>query len=161
MRALLFTLAYGLQSVAAASTPVPADSGESVQASCSLSTFTKAGLLPQGASIENVTSVPQNGAYGEGAANLGYPTNPTGLPSLCAVIAKVISSNESSYRFGLFLPSPNQWTGRFLAVGNGGFAGGINWLDMYVLTIFSILHLSRYPSSISAPNSNPCLLSYN
>ncbi|KAH8123743.1 feruloyl esterase [Trichoderma asperellum] len=130
MRALLFTLAYGLQSVAAASTPVPADSGESVQASCSLSTFTKAGLLPQGASIENVTSVPQNGAYGEGAANLGYPTNPTGLPSLCAVIAKVISSNESSYRFGLFLPSPNQWTGRFLAVGNGGFAGGINWLDM-------------------------------
>ncbi|EHK50336.1 hypothetical protein TRIATDRAFT_289105 [Trichoderma atroviride IMI 206040] len=92
------------------------------------STFTK--VLPQGASIEKVASVPQNGQYGEGAADLNYPYNPTGLPALCAVTVKVVSSNESSYRFGLFLPSSSQWTGRLLAIGNGGFGGGINWLDM-------------------------------
>lgn len=38
------------------------------------------------------------------------------------------SSPSSSFRFGIFLPT--QWNGRFLTVGNGGFAGGINWLDM-------------------------------
>jgi uncharacterized protein with LGFP repeats len=144
MKALLFTLAYGLQSVAAASLRVRSDLGESVQATCSLSTFTKAGLLPQGASIEKVSSVPQNGTYGEGAADLNYPYNPTGLPALCAVTVKVISSNESSYRFGLFLPSSSQWTGRLLAIGNGGFGGGINWLDMYVVGISSILPYFLY-----------------
>lgn len=139
MRVPLFTLAYALQSVAAASPPVRSHSGKSVQATCSVSTFTQAGLLPQGASIEKVSSVSQNGAYGEGASDLNYPYNPTGLPALCAVTVKVASSNESSYRFGLFLPSASQWTGRLLAIGNGGFGGGINWLDMYVLSMSSPL----------------------
>ncbi|PYH94355.1 feruloyl esterase B precursor [Aspergillus ellipticus CBS 707.79] len=34
----------------------------------------------------------------------------------------------TTYNFGLFLP--NEWNERFLAVGNGGYAGGINWIDM-------------------------------
>ncbi|CAK7200144.1 hypothetical protein SEUCBS139899_002834 [Sporothrix eucalyptigena] len=52
---------------------------------------------------------------------------PTNLPPLCAIIVNVTSSPSSSYRFGLLLP--NFWNSRFLAVGNGGFAGGINWLS--------------------------------
>lgn len=140
MKALLFTFAYALHSVAAASLPVHSDSDESVQATCSSSTFTK--VLPQGASIEKVATVPQNGQYGEGAADLNYPYNPTGLPALCAVTVKVVSSNESSFRFGLFLPASNQWTGRLLAIGNGGFGGGINWLDMYVLVSHAVLLIS-------------------
>ncbi|KAK0625476.1 Tannase/feruloyl esterase [Bombardia bombarda] len=85
-------------------------------------------ILPAGATLEQVTAVPLNGSYGEGTADIPYPTNPTGLPALCAVTVRVESSPTSSYRFGLFLP--DEWKGKFLAIGNGGFAGGINWLDM-------------------------------
>jgi hypothetical protein len=84
--------------------------------------------LPRGASLENVTVVRDGDSYGEGEANVGYPKNPTHLPPLCAVTVRVTSSPTSSYRFGLFLPE--EWNSRFLVVGNGGFAGGINWLDM-------------------------------
>ena len=84
-------------------------------------------VLPKGSSLEEVAFVPQGGSFGEGASNLGYPYNPVNLPALCAVIVKVVSSPESSYRFGLMLPV--QWNHRFLALGNGGFAGGINWLS--------------------------------
>lgn len=140
MKALLFTFASALHSAAAASLPA-SDSHKSAQAACNSATFAK--VLPQGASIEKIASVPQNGQYGEGAADLNFPYNPTGLPALCAVTVKVISSNESSYRFGLFLPSASQWAGRILAIGNGGFGGGINWLDMYV----AVLLILRLPLS--------------
>ena len=93
---------------------------------CTISTF--AGILPREASVEKIASVPQNGTYGEGEANMGYPTNATGLPELCAVTVKVTSSSTSSYRFGLFLPISSSWNSRFLAVGNGAFLGGINWV---------------------------------
>ena len=82
------------------------------------------------ASVEVVVSVPEGGSYGEGAADIPYPYKPTGLPELCAVTIKVISSPSSSYRFGLFLPTAAKWNSRFLAVGSEGFAGGINWLGM-------------------------------
>ncbi len=87
-----------------------------------------AGILPAGATLEKIAVVRQGGSYGEGTANIAYPTNPTNLPSLCAVTVRVKSSSTSSYRFGLFLP--DNWNSKFLVVGNGGFAGGINWLDM-------------------------------
>lgn len=80
------------------------------------------------ATVLNVTSVPAGGSFGQGAADIPYPDNPTNLTSLCAVIINVTSSTESSFTFGLFLP--DDWNSRFLAVGNGGFAGGINWLSM-------------------------------
>lgn len=86
------------------------------------------GMLPQGATVENVTVVRDGDSYGEGEANVAYPKNPTHLPPLCAVTVRVTSSPTSSYRLGLFLPE--SWNSRLLVVGNGGFAGGINWLDM-------------------------------
>jgi hypothetical protein len=86
------------------------------------------GILPAGATLEEVAVVHTNGSYGEGAANIPYPRNPTNLPALCAVTIRVQSSPTSSYRFGLFLP--DEWNSRFLVVGNGGFSGGINWMDM-------------------------------
>lgn len=100
---------------------------------CNQAFFT--GILPPEASLENIAAVPEGGSYGEGKANIAYPTDPTDLPALCAVTVNVTSSPSSSYRFGLFLPMPTEWSGRFLAVGNGGFAGGINWLDMYALVL--------------------------
>ncbi|PYI32157.1 putative ferulic acid Esterase/Feruloyl esterase [Aspergillus indologenus CBS 114.80] len=64
------------------------------------------------------------------ASDIAYPQSPTALPELCVVQINVTSSATSAYTFGLFLPT--EWNDRFLAVGNGGFAGGINWVDMGV-----------------------------
>lgn len=94
--------------------------------SCSFATFD--GLLPSNATILSAVAVANGSTYGEGAADIAYPTNPTNLPENCALTVNVTTSNSSSFRFGIFLPT--QWNGRFLTVGNGGFAGGINWLDM-------------------------------
>ncbi|KAL2192716.1 tannase and feruloyl esterase-domain-containing protein [Corynascus similis CBS 632.67] len=94
--------------------------------SCGRESFS--GILPVGATLEEVSVVHEGGSYGEGAANIPYPRNPTNLPALCAVTIQVWSSPTTSYRFGLFLP--DEWNSRLLVVGNGGFAGGINWMDM-------------------------------
>jgi feruloyl esterase len=105
--------------------------GQAVQAAvlgCSTPSFSQ--ILPPEASVESVAVVAEGGAYGEGPSNLGFPRIPTDLPYSCALKINVTSSNQSFYRFGLFLPAT--WNKRFLAVGNGGFAGGINWLDMGV-----------------------------
>ncbi|KAI1333623.1 tannase and feruloyl esterase [Xylariaceae sp. FL0016] len=74
-----------------------------------------------------VTHLGPNGTFGQ-ANDIAYPTNATHLPALCVALVNVTSSPTSSYTFGLFLP--DDWNSRFLAVGNGGFSGGINWYDM-------------------------------
>ncbi|KAB5583591.1 Tannase/feruloyl esterase [Coniochaeta sp. 2T2.1] len=94
---------------------------------CTAATFSA--VLPAGATVEKVASVANGGSYGEGAANLGYPTNAQKLPAVCAVTIKVVSGT-SKYRFGLFLPTAANWNSKFLAVGGYSQAGGINWPDM-------------------------------
>lgn len=94
--------------------------------SCSIETFQD--VLPSNATILSAVAVANGSTYGEGAADVAYPTDPTNLPANCALTVNVTSSSSSSFRFGIFLPT--QWNGRFLTVGNGGFSGGINWLDM-------------------------------
>jgi feruloyl esterase len=84
-------------------------------------------VLPSNASTLLTYHVEANGTFGQ-AADIAYPNNATGLPPLCAVIINVTSAATSSYTFGLFLP--NEWNERFIAVGNGGFSGGINWYSM-------------------------------
>ncbi|KIK57117.1 hypothetical protein GYMLUDRAFT_229814 [Collybiopsis luxurians FD-317 M1] len=56
-------------------------------------------------------------------------TSVTNLPALCAAEFNVSTSSVSSYLFGIFLPT-DSWNGRFLAVGNGGYAGTISWASM-------------------------------
>ncbi|KAH8647693.1 putative ferulic acid Esterase/Feruloyl esterase [Xylariales sp. PMI_506] len=72
-------------------------------------------------------SISANGTF-EVTGNAAYPESPTNLQALCAVEVNVTSEAGTHYSFGLFLPV--DWNGRFLAVGNGGYAGGINWIDM-------------------------------
>ncbi|KAI1428183.1 Tannase/feruloyl esterase [Xylaria sp. FL1777] len=98
------------------------------QNSASCDTLTLAQILPANAKIERLQALEAGSTYGDGIADLPYPIQPTNLPALCAVTIAVASSLTSSYRVGLFLPA--EWNNRFLAIGNGGFAGGINWLDM-------------------------------
>ncbi|KAJ5380213.1 ferulic acid Esterase/Feruloyl esterase [Penicillium cataractarum] len=74
------------------------------------------------------------------ASDIAYPQSPTNLPELCVVQINVSSNPESAFSFGIFLPV--QWNDRFLAVGNGGFAGGINWVDMAVGTRYGFASMS-------------------
>lgn len=97
-----------------------------VDAQCSINTFTAILSNRPEATVNFAQAVPKNGNFGQGPANIAFPTNATQLPALCAVGIKVKSSETSSYNFGLFLPD-STWNERFLTTGNGGFGGGINW----------------------------------
>ena len=49
-----------------------------------------------------------------------------GLPAFCRVAGVIRPSSDSEINFELWLPE-NDWNGRFLGVGNGGFAGSIGY----------------------------------
>ncbi|CBY00314.1 similar to feruloyl esterase B precursor [Plenodomus lingam JN3] len=85
-------------------------------------------ILPSNASVNFAQVVSANSTFEVPKSYTGYPESPVGLPASCAVSVQVQSIENTTYGFGLFLPE--DWNGRFLAVGNGGFGGGINWLDM-------------------------------
>ncbi|KAI1176224.1 Tannase/feruloyl esterase [Nemania sp. FL0916] len=119
-------LAIGLAAVPTATAASFAREPRQSNVGCGALTFAQ--VLPANAKIERVQPLEAGSTYGEGVEDLAYPINPTNLPALCAVTVRVASSATSSYRFGLFLPT--EWNTRFLAVGNGGFGGGINWIDM-------------------------------
>jgi hypothetical protein len=83
---------------------------------CNKGTFES--VFTKDETIESIKAVAKGEEYGEGRANPSYPNNPKNLPELCAVTVNVVSSSNSSFRVGLFLPT--DWNNRFLAVGNGG-----------------------------------------
>ena len=105
---------------------------------CIPSTFQA--LLPANARVAFTRSVAANSTFhvSPSLSGIAYPRSPENLPALCAVQVNVTSSPTSAYSFGLFLPDtgPGEsigrgtWNSRFLAVGNSGFSGGINYLDM-------------------------------
>ncbi|OOF91811.1 hypothetical protein ASPCADRAFT_9227 [Aspergillus carbonarius ITEM 5010] len=82
------------------------------------------------ATVLQAFNIAKGGTFMVPASDIAYPQSPTDLPELCVIQINVTSSVTSAYSFGLFLPV--EWNERFLAVGNGGFAGGINWADMGV-----------------------------
>ncbi|KAF1961651.1 feruloyl esterase B precursor, partial [Byssothecium circinans] len=96
--------------------------------------------LPSNATVNFAYQVKANETFQVPAENVAYPTSPIGLPALCAVSIQVQSIGNSTFGLGLFLP--DAWNGRFLAVGNGGFAGGINWLDMATGTRYGFAAMS-------------------
>ncbi|KAI0538065.1 Tannase/feruloyl esterase [Xylaria digitata] len=118
---MTFWVLVTLGACLAMSWPFPVERRQA--ADCSLDYFT--GIVPDGVRIERVQHVTA-GFFVE-TGNIGYPTFPTGLPELCAVILNNVTAN---YRFGMFLP--DDWNSRFLAIGSYSFLGGINWLDMGV-----------------------------
>lgn len=70
------------------------------------------GTLPEGASVEFVRPVAENGTFEVPPGNIAYPVDPIALPALCAASVRVQSPKNTSFGFGLFLP--NDWNGRFL-----------------------------------------------
>lgn len=89
-----------------------------------------ASLLPDNATLLFAESISQNSTFHVSPSNIAYPVSPTNLPAACALQVNITSSPTSAYSFGLFLPDPKTYNDRILGVGNGGFAGGVNWLDM-------------------------------
>lgn len=124
---IIIALSAGL----AASWPFPALRRQATN--CSLEYF--ASIIPTGLQIERVQHV-TTGFFVE-TGNIGYPTFPTGLPELCAVILK---NTTADYRLGMFLP--DDWNSRFLTVGSYSFLGGINWLEMGVGVKYGAVTLS-------------------
>lgn len=104
-------------------------------------------ILPANATVVSVVQVAANGTFGEGAADLEFPINAIGLPALCAVKVNVISSPTSSYNFGIFLPAT--WNNRFLATGNGGFGGGINWQGLGTFSRYGFASVSTDTGHVS------------
>lgn len=91
------------------------------------------------ATVNYVYAVAEGGSFG--VPSLAFPDNATNLPAVCAVGINVKSSDNSSYNFGLFLPETT-WNERFLATGNGGYGGGINWPDMGIFSHYGFATMS-------------------
>ena len=64
------------------------------------------------------------GAVAPGRGGRGGPAAP--LPAHCRVAATLTPSSDSHIEMELWLPTEN-WNGKFLAVGNGGWAGSISF----------------------------------
>lgn len=105
-------IALGLYSTAAAT-------------SCNIDSFT---AILERCGLANTSSVLYASSISEGESSFDpsppYPKNITGLPEMCAVKLEVQSSENSSYRFAIFLPT--KWNQRMIATGNGGIGGGVN-----------------------------------
>jgi feruloyl esterase len=94
---------------------------------CTASAFE--GVLGSRGTVRFANALSENATFRTPASDIGFPGSPTKLPALCTVELNITdASSGSHYSFGLFLP--DDWNGRFLATGNSGFAGGINYADM-------------------------------
>ena len=58
-----------------------------------------------------------------------YPAAVPDLPAFCRFGGYIHTSNTSKVQFEVWLP--DEWSGRFSMVGNGGDAGGVNFPDMW------------------------------
>ena len=104
---------------------------------CSIDSF--ATILPANATVIQAVMVPENGTFGD-PNDLEFPGVGIALPETCAVEVRVPTSSSSAYRFGLSLPT--KWNHRFLATGNGGFGGGINWPGLGTFTRYGFAAVS-------------------
>ncbi|PSS27081.1 hypothetical protein M430DRAFT_31964 [Amorphotheca resinae ATCC 22711] len=112
---------------------------------CTASAFSS--ILPSHATLSYAVSVPANGSFADPSPE--FPVNDTGLPALCAISVNVLSSSNSSFNFGLFLPE--DWNSRLLTSGNGGFGGGINWNDMESSVLSGFAAMSTDTGHLSTP----------
>ncbi|GAA5925114.1 hypothetical protein JCM3775_006370 [Rhodotorula graminis] len=64
-------------------------------------------------------------------ATPAYPQAVPDMPAFCRFGAYIHTSNASKVQFEVFLPTADDWSGRFAVVGNGGDAGGVNFPDMW------------------------------
>jgi len=96
------------------------------------------GLKLDKASITSATMVPEgpaparNGGPARGGAPAAAPAEPARPPAMipahCRVQIVLKPSADSLINMEMWLPPAGQWNGKFMGVGNGGFAGSIQGL---------------------------------
>ncbi|KAH8916180.1 tannase and feruloyl esterase [Atractiella rhizophila] len=89
---------------------------------------------PAGTTFTDPTNIP------------GYNTPVPNLSAFCRYGGEIKTSNSSKTRFEIWLPTAEEWNGRFAFVGNGGDAGGINYPDMGI-------PLSKYHFAVASTDA--------
>lgn len=88
------------------------------------------GLSLANATVISATSIAAGSNFTGDSVETTYNTVQINLPSLCRVAYRVATSPNRSAVAEVWLPPPFSWNQRFLALGNGGFAGGVNYPDI-------------------------------
>jgi feruloyl esterase len=69
------------------------------------------------------------GAAANAGARAGAPVQPPLIPAHCQVQLVLKPSSDSLINMEMWLPPADRWNGKFMGVGNGGFAGSIQGLN--------------------------------
>ncbi|TKA78033.1 hypothetical protein B0A55_02117 [Friedmanniomyces simplex] len=80
------------------------------------------------AKIDFAEAVASGSNFTGNTSEPSYNIPQTDLPASCRVSFTVSTSSNSSAGAEVWLPTA--WTGRYLSVGNGGFAGAVNYPDL-------------------------------
>jgi len=96
-------------------------------------TITSAVVVPEGPPQRAATAAPARGGAPGGAAPGGAAqarggAPPANIPAHCRIQMVLKPTSDSLINMELWLPTQN-WNGKFLGVGNGGFAGSIQGLN--------------------------------
>ncbi|GAA6043245.1 hypothetical protein JCM8097_008483 [Rhodosporidiobolus ruineniae] len=78
--------------------------------------------------------------------SVGYPAAVPDLSAFCRFGALIHTSNRTRVQFEVWLPTKEEWSGRFAMVGNGGDLGGVNFPDMGV-------PLSKYKFAVASTDT--------
>jgi feruloyl esterase len=84
------------------------------------------GAAPADAATGTRGAAPQAGRGQQGPAVAAQP--PQRLPAHCRVQLVLTPSSDSHIEMEMWMPPADAWNGKFMAVGNGGFAGSIQGL---------------------------------
>src|SRR3984885_117053 len=80
-------------------------------------TITMARVVPAG----------QFSAPSDGQARREGPNPFADLPTFCRVAATIKPTSDSDIKIEVWIPSPENWNGKFAGVGSGGLGGEINY----------------------------------
>jgi feruloyl esterase len=78
--------------------------------------------------IKLATSITPGSNFTGNTSEPGYNGLQSNLPASCRIAFAVATSVNSIANAEVWLPA--NWTGRYMTVGNGGFAGGVNYPDI-------------------------------
>ncbi|CAE6437042.1 unnamed protein product [Rhizoctonia solani] len=122
-----------------------AASGTDAAIDCS-SLFVESKSLIPGLQPYSVQSYPAGTTFSTPDASPRYNSPVPNLTAFCRFGAEYNTSTSSKFRFEIWMPNPDEWNGRFAFVGNGGYAGGINYPDMGI-------PLSKYRFAVASTDT--------